>query len=261
MLAAIGAASIFFIVFYKFRELSRQNRSMMKDLEILRNYVMTRRSASPGVSGGSKALKQLQQDSRDFMLMINSEISSIRSKIMGIGENVKTAVTFFKTPKGIGQFGERCLRETLNMMGYELGKDYFEQMNYCNKIPDCSIKVRGLFLHVDSKVSQVNQKHGDIDAGKELIRKTLKHVKSLASKQYHTIKNSLRFVGLFLPTDGVFFQLHRYDPAFARNILEEHNIIIVSPMTLPMVIYLLHHFMEPARNPTMDKLSRFIDKK
>jgi DNA recombination protein RmuC len=262
ILGTIVVVGVFVVFFFKFREISKQNIIIMKDLGNLRNYVSSRKNNNKDKSTIKEIVDKMYGEFREFMCINTSALSDIKSNVVNIGDNVGKAVGFFKSPKGIGQFGERSLRKTLQGLGMVLGKDFFEQKAEGAKIPDCSIKIGNRFLHVDSKASNVDFGEGDIAAGREFIKKTKAHVRSLSSKKYHEMTDSFEYVLLFLPTDGVIYHLNRLAPQFFQEVLRDHKIIIVSPMLLLPTITMFREFpIEPPVNPTIAKLGQFASPK
>lgn len=261
ILTTIMIASVVVVFFFKFREISKQNDYIMKDLTNLKNYLLSRQKSGKNAGGSKDLVGKIYQELREFMCINASEIGSLKSKVTNIEEKVSRAVNFFRSPKGIGQFGESSLRSTLERSGYKLGENFFEQKAEGAKIPDCSVKIGDRLLHVDSKASNVDFKEGDLAAGKEFITKIKSHIRSLVSKKYNEMTNSFNHILLFLPTDGVMYHLSRLSPGIFQQVLKDHKIIIVSPMLLPAVIEIFREFPQNSQQNPIAKLARFASPK
>jgi DNA recombination protein RmuC len=146
-----------------------------------------------------------------------------------------------------GNWGEVILERILEKSGLRKDFEYFTQVNYTNEsgrrqLPDMVVQLPNQrHVVIDSKMSLTAYERyssaRDEPSVKEALKAHLlsvrKHVKELSEKKYEQIHqiNSLDFVLMIIPLESAFTLAVQHDHQLYYDAFD-HNVIIVSPMTL-----------------------------
>ncbi len=145
-----------------------------------------------------------------------------------------------------GAWGELTLERILELAGLNKGIEYFTQEemtgeDFKQQRPDVVIKLPGdSHLIIDSKVSlkgyfdyeQADESQKD-SALKQLKQSVTQHIDSLSKKNYqlHSQVQSVEFVYLFIPVEGVYTLILKHFPSLIDESIQK-NIVLVSPVNL-----------------------------
>lgn len=146
-----------------------------------------------------------------------------------------------------GNWGEIILERILEKSGLRKDFEYFTQTNYTNEngrrqLPDMVVQLPNQrHVVIDSKMSLTAYERYSSAQDEQSVKEALKahvasvrkHVKELSEKKYEQIHqiNSLDFVLMFIPLESAFSLAIQNDHQLYYDAFD-HNIIIVSPMSL-----------------------------
>lgn len=143
-----------------------------------------------------------------------------------------------------GSWGELTLERILELSGLTSNQEFFTQMSLTDldgKVfkPDVVIKLpNSASIIIDSKVSLTSyfdyyNQGESLEALKKLKQSISSHIDSLSKKKYQNLEgiNSVDFVYLFVPVEGVYSLVLREFPEIIDESLKK-NIVLVSPVNL-----------------------------
>jgi DNA recombination protein RmuC len=183
---------------------------------------------------------------------LSKELASLREMNTTLSSNATALADALRgNSKVQGDWGERRLRDILDMSGMMEGIDYRLQANFKNDIgqnrrPDCVIMLpNGSQMVVDAKVSIANyadfcRADSDDERRRHIelhIRSVREHIKELATQEYHKFMadNSIDFVFMFIPNEQAYIEALRFDPSIYDNAYKS-NIAIVTPSSILPVL-------------------------
>lgn len=193
-------------------------------------------------------IEKTNEVNREDKGFLKKHLDDLKNMNENLSKNADDLVNALKGNSKIqGDWGERQLKNILDMAGFEQGIDYQMQFNLKgengeNLRPDCIISLPdGKKLIIDSKVSISNYvdfiKTDNPDMQKKFLEQHLssikKHILELSNKEYQKFlkDNSLDFVFMFIPNEHAYIEALKADNSI-YDVAYKNNIAITTPSSI-----------------------------
>ena len=193
-------------------------------------------------------IEKTNEVNREDKGFLKKHLDDLKNMNENLSKNADDLVNALKGNSKIqGDWGERQLKNILDMAGFEQGIDYQMQFNLKgengeNLRPDCIISLPdGKKLIIDSKVSISNYvdfiKTDNPDMQKKFLEQHLssikKHISELSNKEYQKFlkDNSLDFVFMFIPNEHAYIEALKADNSI-YDVAYKNNIAITTPSSI-----------------------------
>ena len=193
-------------------------------------------------------IEKTNEVNREDKGFLKKHLDDLKNMNANLSKNADDLVNALKGNSKIqGDWGERQLKNILDMAGFEQGIDYQMQFNLKgengeNLRPDCIISLPdGKKLIIDSKVSISNYvdfiKTDNPDMQKKFLEQHLssikKHISELSNKEYQKFlkDNSLDFVFMFIPNEHAYIEALKADNSI-YDVAYKNNIAITTPSSI-----------------------------
>ena len=193
-------------------------------------------------------IEKTNEVNREDKGFLKKHLDDLKNMNENLSKNADDLVNALKGNSKIqGDWGERQLKNILDMAGFEQGIDYQMQFNLKgengeNLRPDCIISLPdGKKLIIDSKVSISNYvdfiKTDNPDMQKKFLEQHLssikKHISELSNKEYQKFlkDNSLDFVFMFIPNEHAYIEALKADNSI-YDVAYKNDIAITTPSSI-----------------------------
>lgn len=188
-----------------------------------------------------------QRDAAGTQATVISELRSVtekqnqlRDQGVELGRQTQIIATSLQGSGVVGDWGELQLRRTVELAGMTEHVTFEEEMRFETDDsfikPDLIIHLHGgRDIVLDAKAPKINFEESP-DAAKKQADALKAHIEKLSEKQYQKyVPNSLDFVIVFVPTEGILATAMSENPRLIE-ISTQHKILLASPMTLLAIL-------------------------
>jgi len=171
---------------------------------------------------------------------VTEKQNQLRDQGVELGRQTQIIATSLQGSGVVGDWGELQLRRTVELAGMTEHVTFEEEMRFETDDsfikPDLIIHLHGgRDIVLDAKAPKINFEESP-DAAKKQADALRTHVEKLSEKQYHKhVPNSLDFVIVFVPTEGILATAMSENPKL-MEISTQHKILLASPMTLLAIL-------------------------
>lgn len=224
------------------KSLKEQDKNINNELN--RSKEVLNESLQKQFESSSKMIKDMLDNSKSVSEEL-TKLGSTNKQIMGFAEQMKSLENILKNPKQRGILGEFFLE---NLLSQQLAPNTFKmQYSFPNgDIVDAVIFIKKQLIPIDAKFSLENYNRimEENDEGKRLelekvFKSDLKKRIDETSKYVKPENGTTDFAFMFIPADGIFYNLLSYTVGGALNVNSQDlieyafkkRVILVSPMT------------------------------
>lgn len=220
----------------------------------------TRESMSDSMQKQFAATSKMVKDMMDSSKSVTEQLTKLgetNKQVVGFAEQMKSLENILKNPKQRGILGEFFLE---NLLSNQLPPSHFKmQYGFKNgEIVDAAIFVRDKIIPVDAKFSLENynnmmEENSEVERTKmeKEFKSDLKKRIDETSKYVRPEEGTTDFAFMFIPADGVFYNLLSYSVGTVdvntHDLIEyafKKHVIMVSPMTFYAYLQTVLHALK-----------------
>lgn len=198
----------------------------------------------------SKTLQELRTQSTTLAAQLG-ESQKETGKLRATTEDLRNVLS---SSQARGQWGERMVKDILNMMGLVENVNYVSQKSvesgekpdytfFLPKEKRLNMDVKFPLAHYERFISAETDSERDSEK-KAFLRDVRGHIKAVAGRGYIDPQaGTVDYVLIFIPNESIYGFLHETEPELLDFALSR-RIILCSPITLYAVLSLIHQAVE-----------------